>query len=602
MTVWNQANRYQIPRILFVNKLDRPGADFDNAVIKVRKRLKGNGVPVILSIPVFYPITAGLKPTLADHGLCGTIDLISMTYVRYEEETVICTSLTPEHQYFYHLACKHRSLMLDTLADLDDDILSSLPDPEPQQLHLAIRRLTLSNQITPILAGGALKNIGVQPLLDAVNLYLPSPEDRPSITNTPLDPSGKLVALAFKLQHNTRREPMTFLRIYSGTMKNRCTAHNVTQNLPEKHVTLFRISGDVLEPLKELQAGDIGIAMNTRSTQTGDTLTSSNKHNVHLPGITIPDAAFYASFTPTTSDAGRMLPEVLAKLELEDPSFRSMTDSETGQIVVHGMGELHFEIIRSRLKDWGVDTKLGSVRIAYREAGEGNQKKRFNWDKQILGQSSKASCSLDVYFSPQPIQTSTSPRRSIIPEAMHTVLTNGNLIHIQKSDLPASGLASEYIESIVKGINISLSRGPILHYVTSGVEIYVEDIAVGPENNPGAYQACLLHGLNEICKTHVNLLMEPFMMVHVSCQAKDVGPVTSDIVIRRGEVMDVEFEEETEDAEIQCVMPLASIGDWTPTLRSISGGRASFKLEPFEYRAITGEEKDRVFIESRGYA
>ncbi|KAJ1956079.1 Ribosome-releasing factor 2, mitochondrial, partial [Dispira parvispora] len=439
-TVWRQARKYNVPRLVFINKMDRVGARLDRTVEQLRAKLATQ--PLVCQLPVvctgrgnnqrWLPMDQAnclgldIQPIANGSLLAGVVDLVRMEFLEFDStkkgsevrrmaltsSEADLASTTSPYAAIQQTAQKARSELVEALCDLDDDLMESfldIADPmalSPVQIQTAVRRQTLAGRAVPVLCGTSYRHIGVQPLLDAVVDYLPSPLDVPcpktvvgrrnsSTTTVPLSDRTTLCALAFKVLYDPRRGPMVFIRVYSGVLSVRQTLLNAQRNTKERATKLLTMYANDVEEVNAIGVGEIGVVLGLKHSRTGDTLlgiTKSSTESVlpRLQGVEPPPPVFFCSIEPHSASDEKQLNEALGHLLLEDPSLHLTTNDETGQTQLSGMGELHLDIIKDRLlRDYRVNAHIGAIRIAYRETIQTPVEQTFHYEKEVLGKYGK---------------------------------------------------------------------------------------------------------------------------------------------------------------------------------------------------------------------
>ncbi len=560
-TVWRQANRYQVPRIAFVNKLDRTGADFYRVIESMRERLNANPVPV--------QIPFGIEKEFQ-----GTVDLIEMKLIRYDEASQGSDLIYEEvPEELAEDAAKWREFMIETAAEFDDDLLNSYledGDVSPEAIRSALRAGTLSQKIQPLLCGTALKNKGVQPLLDAVCSYLPAPEDieiveglhprsEDGITRK-LVPDEYFSALAFKSDVDSHGT-LTYLRIYSGVLKAGGQVLNVTQNERERIQKLFLMHSNERTQLEEAQAGDIVGVVGLRTTATGDTL-SDTKHPILFEALRFPETVIAMAIEPRSiADRDKLL-EAIELLGKDDPTFRSQLDEDTGQLVVSGMGELHLEVIKGRLlREFKVDARVGKPRVAYRETLQGEGRGSAVFEK-LVGQKNHYA--------------------QIVVQVSHDDDLEGTEVvnKLSKETVPL-----EYHPDIEEGVRGAIESGgsygfPLIHV---RAEIVDGDFRQG-DGSSVAYATAASQALSDAISKLSTVILEPIMRFEVQVPEEYYGSVVNDFNKRRAVVGETDLAGDIR--LVRGTVPLAEVFGYTTVLRSLTQGRASISMEPETYAQV----------------
>jgi elongation factor G len=395
--VWNQANNYQIPRIIFINKMDRLGASLSKSMASIQNRLKGWGKPILLQLP--YYVKDGTVSYDEAGTFRGVVDLVSMEQLDFNSDpTGIVVNRTPISESLQNKASEGRSKLVDDLSDLDEEIIETFMDTgdamavSQELLCKSIRKYTIDGQLVPVLCGASFRNVGVQPVLDGIVNFLPSPLDKPSI---PV--KEPLCALAFKIVHDPKRGPLVFVRVYSGVLDSKSTLRISGTTTKERVGKLMEVYADDLEEIPRIEAGNIGCIVGLKHTKTGDTLVSSNdKRELKLHSIPIPPPVFVRSCSAESNSEEQKLQVVLEQLQREDPSFHVSYNEETGQTILSGMGELHLEIMGERILEHKVNAKLGKVEISYRETCLDPNEYEMVYDTDLFGKPHRCTVALEI--------------------------------------------------------------------------------------------------------------------------------------------------------------------------------------------------------------
>ena len=552
-TVWRQADRYSVPRMAFINKMDRTGADFFGAVNSIKKKLMAN--PVILQLPM------GSEDRFA-----GVIDLINMKQIIWDDETkgaqYSTDDIAPE---FEEIAFEYREKLLEAVSEVNDEIMEkylSEEDISIEQINKAIRKATISRQIVPVFCGSALKNKGIQPLLDGISLYLPSPQDVPPIkgvhpeTGEELEflpqKKGPLAALIFKVSMIEGRK-LSFARIYSGRIEAGSEVFNPFLNKKEKLSRILQMHANKRERLKEASAGHIIGIVGLKDSGTGDTLCSQD-YPVFLEKMEYADPVISIAIEPKTHADQEKLEEVLEKFTMEDPTLKVRLDEETGQTILSGMGELHLEIIISRmLKEFKTNVNIGKPQVVYREILTSRAKGHAVFEREISGKGhfAEVSICLEPLNRGDGITFKCKPGNDNIPE--------------------------QYIPAIEKGIRETLEGGYLKGYPLVDVAIIIEDGRFDERSSElafsvGASMACR----NALEKSALGLL-EPIMEVEIFVPDNYMGDAISDLNARGGKVESISPKMGIQG--IKAVAPLARLFGYSTALRSVTQGRGTFSMK-----------------------
>jgi len=576
-TVWRQADRYDIPRISFVNKLDRMGADFDRVLEEMRTKLGANPLP--LQMPV------GLED---DH--CGLIDLIGMKQLTFPaEELGARVEVSDVPPQMLEEAEARREILVEAVAGEVDAVAEKyLANEEitPEEIIAGVREMTLANIVTPVLCGSALNHIGVQPLLDAIRDLLPSPrdvhvtrgfkpgakEDDPEAEEVRKNyPDQPMSAYAFKIIAD-RYGDLTFVRVYSGTLSKKGRIENTRQDRKEKVRGIFRMYADSREQIDEAYAGDIVALQGLKFTVTGDTL-SDPEHPIVYEQIPFPDTVISMAVEPKTAADEEKLVDTLGILSKEDPTFNYRFDSETGQHLMSGMGELHLQVLVDRmLADFVLPVSVGSPRVSYREtiAGEAEVEGRFV--QQTGGHGQFAVLKLRVEHFPN-----SEPDHVVFDEALRGV-----------------AFPKEYLQAVEQGVRDAASGGHIAGYPLINIKVTLTDAKTHEVDSSGyAFSGAASRGLHEACEAAGVLILEPIMRLEVVTPDEFFGSVVKDLAARRAEVTGQSLRGHLR--VIDAHAPLAKMFGYATDLRSMSTGRATYTMEPAEYREIPKQQYSQIF-------
>ena len=554
-TVWRQANKYQVPRICFVNKMDRTGADFDRTLRMIEERL--GAVPVPLQLPL------GVEDAFG-----GVIDLVTMRALRFggdRGETVAEDVIPVQYEDAARVA---REAMVERLAEHDDQLLVSFLEGHEigvTELQKAIRRATISNAVTPVLAGSALRNKGVQPLLDAVVTYLPSPLEVPPVvahdvsdTEVTYERAASddepLTALAFKVVSDPFVGRLVFFRVYSGVVRSGERVLNTGRNRRERFGRLLRMHADSREDIEEVYAGEIAAGIGLKDTFTGDTLSSPDQPVV-LEAISFPAPVISVAIEPRTRDDQDRLGESLQRLAEEDPTFKVRYDEETGQTVISGMGELHLEVIVDRMRrEHRVEANVGRPQVAYRETMRREVRTEGRFVRQTGGRGQYGHCVLEV-----------APREPGAGFSFEDRTVGGSI-------------PREYISSVRQGVERALSAGARAGFPVVDVAVAVVDGSFhAVDSSEMAFQTAGTMGMREALEKGASVLLEPVMRVEVVTPDDHFGDVLGDISQRRGTVLGSEPRGNAQ--VIAALVPLAETFGYATDVRSLTQGRATYSME-----------------------
>jgi elongation factor G len=569
-TVWRQADKYKVPRIAFINKMDRVGADFWKGVQEIEEKL--SAVPVPLQIPF------GREDTFK-----GLIDLIELKMIVWDEDTLGASYRIEEIPVDQRDAAQGaREKMIELLSDVDDSIMEKYVDGAAvtaEEIRKVVRRGTVEFKIVPVLCGSAFKNKGVQPLLDAVIYYLPSPGDIPAIrgknpaTGEVLERHSSddepFSALAFKLLNDPFVGNLTYIRVYSGHIGTGSSVYNPTRGKRERIGRLLKMHANKREDIKEIYAGDIAACVGLKSTVTGDTLCSQDAHVV-LETITAPNPVISVSIEPRTKADQEKLGLSLSRLAMEDPSFRITSDEETGQTLISGMGELHLEIIVDRLiREFKVQANVGKPQVAYRETIRGKSRAEGRFVKQTGGRGQYG----HVWFALEPAD-------------------KGSGI-VFESKIVGGVIPREYIPSVEKGVYEAAEMGVVAGYPVIDVKVtLIEGSYHEVDSSEMAFKIAASMGFKSACKNADPIILEPVMKVEIVTPDDFMGDVIGDISSRRGKVQNIESRNKTQ--LINTLVPLAEMFGYATDLRSLTQGRATYSMQFSHYEPTPNAVSDEL--------
>ncbi len=552
-TVWRQADRYSVPRMAFINKMDRTGADFFAAVASIKEKLVAN--PVMLQLPMG-----------AEEHFSGIIDLVSMKQIVWDDDTQGAEYTTQEiGSEFEEIALEYREALLESVSETDDEIMEKYLGEEvieEKELKAAIRSATISRQIVPVFCGTALKNKGIQPLLDGIGAYLPSPLDVPPVkgihpnTDEELEflpkKNDPLAALIFKVSMIEGRK-LSFARIYSGKLETGVDVFNPLLNKKEKLSRILQMHANKRERLKEASAGDIVGIVGLKNSGTGDTLCSQ-ENPVFLEKMEYEDPVISIAIEPKTHADQEKLENVLQKFIIEDPTLKVRNDEETGQTILSGMGELHLEIIISRmLKEFKTNVNVGSPQVVYREIMLAKEKGSAIFERDISGKTLFA----DVKIRLEPLERGTG-------------ITF-------KSEVDAVSIPEQYLPAIEKGIRESLEGGFLKGYPLVDIAIILEGGAFDERSNELAFSVCASMACKNTLEKASLGLLEPIMEVDVFVPDAHMGDAIADLNARGGKVESINPKAGIQ--LVKAVVPLAKMFGYSTALRSASQGRGTFSMK-----------------------
>ena len=566
-TVWRQADRYHIPRIGFINKMDRVGADFWNAVAMIRERLNARPLPVQI-------------PIGSEDAFEGVIDLVEMHALYFTGEDEVKPQPIPDNMI--EEAKKRRDGLLEGIAEVDDQMLISYVehhDVTVAELKKAIRRATIAGVINPILCGAALKNKGVPPLLDAVLDYLPSPFEVAAVqginpktgepeTREPND-DEPFSALAFKVVADPYVGRLVYFRVYSGVAKQGQMMYNTTRGQRERLGRILRMHANRREDIETITAGQIAATVGLKHTFTGDTLCDDSKQIV-LEAIKFPEPVIAVSIEPKTKEDQERMGDCLTRLVEEDPTFRARYDKETGQTIISGMGELHLEIIVDRMmREFNVEAHVGRPEVAYKETIRQAAKAEGRFVRQTGGRGQFGVVWLDV----EPL-----------PPGSGFVFEN---------KLVGGSIPREYVPAVEQGVREALDTGVLAGYPVIDIKVSLTDGQYHPvDSSEMAFKMAGSIGIQDGMKKGKPVLLEPIMKVEAASPDQFFGDVLSDISSRRGQVTDVDHRGHLR--VITAHIPLAETFGYATVLRSITQGRASYTMEFDHYQEVPASLADQV--------
>lgn len=577
-TVWRQATKYNVPRLVFVNKMDRTGANFQSVFEEVKEKLGANAVRILIPI--------GAEDTLK-----GQIDVVNQKAVYYNDDDKFGSTYTVKELDAEQKALAEAAYaeLLDAVASVDEEVGEKFLMEEPiskEDLKKGIRRATIANLLVPVAGGSAFKNKGVQYLLDAVADYLPNPLDIPAAIG--MDPDNeerkievhtddnqKFVSLAFKLWADKFVGKLVFFRVYSGSIKKGDTVYNPRTRRSERVGRLIRIQSNQHTDVDCCYSGDIAAMVGIKNVTTGDTLAAEN-HDVVLEPPTFPEPVISMAVEPKTKADQEKLALALARLSEEDPTFMVKTDEETGQTIISGMGELHLEIIVDRLKrEFKVEANTGAPQIAYRETITAPAAAEGKLVKQSGGRGQYGHV-----------------RLTVAPNEKGKGLTIEN--KIVGGEIP-----KEYVNAVYKGVNESMSNGVIAGFPVIDVHV---DILGGSyhdvDSNENAFTMAAIFGMKEAFKKAKPILLEPIMAVEVSTPEDYQGDVMGDLNRRRGQITSIDTKGKL--AVVRCAVPLKEMFGYSTAVRTLSSGRASYSMTPSHFEQVPNNIVEEIVSERGG--
>jgi elongation factor G len=587
-TVWRQADKYRVPRICFVNKMDRVGADFNRTFDQITTKLGGN--PVAIQLPIG-----------AEDKFAGLVDLVRMKAITYDDETMGADYTVSEIPVgMMAEAKKFREQLIEKVSEADDKLLEKYLHGEEiteEEIKAALRRRVISSvhssgeraepAFVPVLCGSAFKNKGVQPLLDAVVDYLPSPVDLPAmqgidprkaeqtLITRPAADDAPFSALAFKIMTDPFVGQLTFIRVYSGVLASGANAYNATKQRSERIGRLLKMHANKREEIKEVYAGDIAAAVGLRSVSTGDTICDE-KHPIVLESMDFPEPVISLAIEPKTKADQEKLGMGLQKLMAEDPTFRVRTDQQTGQVIIAGMGELHLEIIVDRLKrEFNVEASVGKPQVAYKETltrpadGEGR------YVRQTGGRGQYGHAKIHLF----PGEPGTG--------------------YIFENEIVGGAIPKEFIKPVDEGIKEALTRGVLAGYPVDDVRIELYDGSFHDvDSSEMAFKIAGSLAFQDAAKNAKPVLLEPMMRVEVVVPKEHMGDVMGNLSSRRGHIQSQEDRGGTQI--ISARVPLSEMFGYATDLRSRTQGRATYSMHFDRYEPAPQNVSEEVVARMQG--
>lgn len=576
-TVWRQGQKYKLPCLCFVNKMDKIGADFEMCVESIRNKLLAHPVPVQL-------------PIGAESNFEGLIDLLTMKAVFYhEEKTASSFTEAPIPDHLQAAAAKWRHRMIEAAAEFDETLMAAYIEDQPienERIIAGLRKGTLNGKLNPVLVGAALKNIGIRRLMDAVTLYLPSPLDCPPAigfrkgdkedpVEIVCDSRKPFVGLAFKITSDKHGD-LYFLRIYQGKLKTGSRVLNSNRDRKENITRIFQMHANSRQILDEAHAGDIVAAVGLKETLTGDTLCDSH-HPVVLENITFPETVISMSIEPRSAADRAKLGEALNLLRREDPTFGCTYDPETGQTIISGMGELHLEVLEHKLvRDIGVDVRVGKPRVAYKEAISQHAKKEGKFIRQTGGRGQYGHVVIEI----EPLYDEDGHySREIVFE----------------NKVVQGAIPREYIPAVERGVREGLTSGPLSGYPVVGAKVTLIDGSFHPvDSSEIAFEQAGVLAVRDILPAAGPVLLEPVMRVQVVVPEANYGVVQGQLVAKRAEITDTHLHGTMRVLEAK--VPLAEMFGYSGQIRSATGGRGNFTMEPLNYEKVPEQISEKILL------
>jgi len=575
-TVWRQADKYNVPRICFINKMDRIGADFFHSVDTIVERLKCR--PVVIQLPVG-----------AEDKFAGVVDLVEMKALIWRNETLGAEYDTVDiPEDLVAKAKEYREKMIETISEFDDQLFEKFIEGHPvttAEIHAGIRKATIALKIFPVICGSAFKNKGVQSMLDAVVDYLPSPLDVPPVEGNDIDAPEKVLhrkasdsepfsALVFKIMTDQHVGQLAFFRVYSGTLKSGDSVYNVAKRRKERIGRLLRMHANKREEIQEILAGDICAAVGLKTVSTGDTICD-DEHPIVLESIDFPTPVIQLAVEPKTKADQEKMGLAIAKLAQEDPTFRVNTDPDTGQTILSGMGELHLEIIVDRMmREFGVGANVGKPQVAYRETIRKSAEAEGRHVKQTGGHGQYGH--VKIRIEPLP---------------------GGGFEFVD--DITGGRVPKEYIKPTETGIKEALEAGILAGYPMSDVKVTLYDGSYHDvDSSEMAFKVAGSLAIKEAVRKAKPVLLEPIMAVEVVVPEQYMGDVIGDLHSRRGKIEGMQLRGTTQI--IKSMVPLSTMFGYATDLRSRTQGRGSFTMHFGKYEEVPGALAEEIVSKVQG--
>ncbi|HOK41206.1 MAG TPA: elongation factor G [bacterium] len=575
-TVWHQANKYKVPRLAFVNKLDRLGANYFNVIKEIKEKL--GAIPIVMQLPI------GIEDTF-----CGVVDLIKMKAYIWEEENYGINY--NEHEIpeeLKELASKYHSKLIETVSELDEKIMEKYVHSEEikeEEIKEAIRRITLGNKGVPVFCGSALKNKGVQKLLDGIVEYLPSPidigevkgyaaDDTNKIITSKADEKEPLVALAFKVANDPYSGRLVYVRVYSGKIEKGQVIYNSNKSIRERVNNILEMHSNKKNQIEELTAGNIGAIVGLNKTITGETLCSE-KRKIILENLQFAQPVVSIAIEPRSKIDFDKLNISLNKLTEEDPTFKMKVDETTGQMVISGMGELHLDIIIDRLKrEFNVTPNVGKPQVAYKES----IKERASAEAKIMKQLGNKNIYGHIILEVEPCDK----------------------YYIFENKTSEDVIPRRYINCVEESIRSSLESGVLVGYPVINIKVRIIGGSFQEDSNEIAYRMAAVSAFQEACNKASPYLLEPIMRVDIIVPEEYIGEVISDINSRRGTIQNL-IKSGVKN-HIEALVPLSEMFGYATTLRSLTQGRAIYTMQYHSYNEISENIAKTIIYKIRGVA
>lgn len=579
-TVWRQADKYRVPRISFVNKMDRSGADYFNVIQQIKEKLGANPIP--LQIPIGE-----------EDNFIGVVDLVTNRAYQWDDESlgVKYYEIDIPHQ-LKSIVDEYRAKLIEGVAEESDELLEKfLKDPNlitVDEIRETVRKATLEMRITPVLCGAAFRNKGIQKLLDAVAAYLPSPVDLPPVKgknpytdkeeSRSADPSEPLAALAFKIKSDPYVGKIAFLRVYSGTLKTGEVVLNTNTGKKERITKLMQVHANKFYPIDQVEAGNICALAGFKEIRTGDSLSAID-HPVLLETIQFPEPVINMAVEPKTQDDIEKLHNSLVKLTEEDPTFKVRIDEETGQTIISGMGELHLEIRLDELRrDYNVECNKGKPQVSYKEAFTSSVTHQEVYKKQTGGKGKFADITFELGPADDPFQRG-----------------------LQFVDqIKGGALLKEHIQAVKRGFELAMLNGVLAGFPVYNMKVVLKNGSFHPiDSDPLSFEIAAQIGFKNAARLAGVTLLEPIMRLEVITPDQYIGEISSDLNRRRGHIEDVTTRYNVQ--VLRAKVPLAEMFGYITHLRSMTQGRGQYTLEFSHYAELPADLLDDVLFRIKGY-
>tara|TARA_X000000950_G_scaffold114447_1_gene143902 strand:- start:928 stop:3054 length:2127 start_codon:yes stop_codon:yes gene_type:complete len=577
-TNWRLADNYKVPRMGFVNKMDRQGSDFLKVCQQIKDMLKSNAVPIVL-------------PIGEEEDFRGVVDLVKNQAITWHEENKGSTfDIVEIPDEMKSEVEKYRANLIEAVAEYDDNLLEKFfEDPDSiseDEIHEALRKAAQDMSIIPMVCGSAFKNKGVQFLLDCVCRYLPSPEDKEAITGSHPDNGSEIsrkptvaepfAALAFKIATDPYVGRLAFFRVYSGRLDAGSYIFNNRSENKERISRIYQMHADKQNAIDFIEAGDIGAAVGFKDIKTGDTL-SAEKHPIVLESMDFPDPVIGIAVEPKTKADVDKLGMALGKLAEEDPTFQVRTDEASGQTIISGMGELHLDIIVDRLKrEFKVEVNQGQPQVEYKEAVTATADHREVYKKQTGGRGKFA----DIVFTMEPAEEGAS-----------------GLEFINK--IKGGNIPKEYIPSVEKGFKEAMKNGPLAGFEIDSLKVSLKDGSFHPVDSDSlSFELAAKLGFKEAARLAKSVIMEPMMKLEVLTPEENMGDIVGDLNRRRGQVNNMD--DRAGSKVVKAIVPLSEMFGYVTSLRTLSSGRATSTMEFSHYSETPSNVSDEVIASIKG--